>query len=254
MYLHKKRGLVCCKWDIFREYKNLVALFSTRKGGVSKKPYDSLNIGFSTDDNKENVTKNRDKFFYTIGVSEKETTDAMQVHGDNIIIVEKPGNLGVGDGLITDVYNIFLTGTYADCASVLIFEPYRKVVGLLHIGWRGLFQEVSKKCIYEICRVYNIKPDTLLIGISPHIKQCCYIVHNDVANLFNQEFLIKTEDQCWKFSIENVIIKQLLEVGVNKNNIEKSAFCSSCYKDMFFSYRRDKGLTGRMMAVIGIKR
>ena len=155
---------------------------------------------------------------------------------------------------ITNTESIFLTGIFADCGSVLIYEPYMKIVGLVHAGWRGLSKEISKKAISEICRVFNAKPSNLLIGIGPHIKQCCYTVSQDVAKLFSQGFLKKTGNQKWNLSIENAIIKQLVDVGIEEKNIERSDYCTFCSEDMFFSYRRDKGVTGRMMAVIGMNK
>ncbi|NVM03940.1 MAG: peptidoglycan editing factor PgeF [Candidatus Helarchaeota archaeon] len=254
MYFQKKGKLVYCKWDIFREFDNLIAVFSTRKGGFSTPPYNSLNLGSSTDDLPENVINNRNNFFHTLNISEERIASAVQVHGDNVIIAEKSGNLGVGDGLITDICNIFLCGTYADCASVMVFEPYRKVIGLFHVGWKSLSIEIVKKGIRKICRVYSIEPDNLLIGISPHIKQCCYVVRKDVAGLFEQKFLVKSGEEQWKLNIENIIVKQLNEAGVEEENIERSNLCTSCNDDMFFSYRRDKRCTGRMLAVIGVEK
>jgi len=254
MYFQKKEGLVFCKWNIFKKFDELIAVFSTRLGGFSKQPYNSLNLGFSTEDIPENVIKNRSKFFNTLNVSEDRTARIIQVHGDNIIVAEKSGNLGIGDGLITDICDIFLCGIYADCASIMVFEPNKRVVGLFHAGWRSISGEIVKKGIKKICRVYNIRPENLLIGISPHIKQCCYVVRKDVAGLFNQKFLIKNSEERWNLSIENMIVKQLNDVGVKDKNIERSDGCTSCNDEMFFSYRRDKGCTGRMLAVIGIKK
>lgn len=242
-----------CKWDIFSEYENLIAVFSTRNGGFSKGLYSSLNLGFSTNDRKKDVTENRNLFFNNIGISENKIAKVNQVHGNNIIIAEKCGNLGIGDGLITEACDIFLCGTFADCISILVFEPERQLVGLFHAGWKGVLKEIAVRGIENICKLYNVQPDNLLVGISPHIKQCCYVVKKDTAYLFNQKFLKKIDNEHWKLNIENTIIGQLLDVGIKEKNIETSDFCTSCNEDMFFSYRRDKGKTGRMLAVIGIK-
>lgn len=254
MYFQNEEGLVFCKWDIFDEFNDLIAVFSTRLGGFSKHPYNSLNLGFSTKDVPENVIKNRKKFFNTLNISEERIARVVQVHGDNVIIAEKSGNLGKGDGLVTDIRNIFLCGSYADCASIVVFEPNKRVVGLFHAGWRNLYGKIIEKGIEKICRIYNIKHENLLIGIGPHIKQCCFVIQKDVAELFEQKFLKKNSKGHWNLSIENILVKQLNDIGVKEENIERSDDCTSCNDEMFFSYRRSKGSTGRMLAVIGIKR
>ncbi len=254
MIFQKKGELELCKWDIFSGYKNLIAYFSTRKAGFSAGAYDSLNLGVSAGDLKENVINNRKKFFHTINIPENETVWVKQVHGNNIITAERAGNLGVGDGLITGVSGLFLCGTFADCASIMVFEPKKQIVGLFHAGWKGVFQQIAKKGIKKICRVYNIQPDNLLVGISPHIKKCCFIVKKNVAELFNERFLRTNNKEHWNLDIENAVIEQLINVDIKRENIEKSCFCTSCNKEMFFSYRRDKGKTGRMLAVIGTRK
>ncbi len=253
MFFQKKGEISFCKWNIFSEYENLIAVFSTKKGGFSKGFYNSLNLGFSTNDSKKDVIENRKIFFYNIDISENKIAWVHQVHGNNIIIAEKCGNLGIGDGLITETSDIFLCGTYADCASILVFEPEKQIAGLFHAGWKGVLKKITIRGIENICKYYNVQPDNLLVGISPHIKQCCYVVKKDVASLFNQKFLKKIDKEHWMLNIENAIIEQLLDKGIKEKNIERSDFCTSCNEDMFFSYRRDKGKTGRMIAVIGIK-
>ncbi len=253
MYIQEKNEVFYCKWDIFKEVENLIAVFSTRKGGHSEDYYYSLNLGLTTDDKKENVIKNREKFFHTIDVPESRIAKVNQVHKDEIIIVNIPGRLGNGDGLITNINDIFLCGSFADCVSIVVIEQTKKAIGLFHVGWRNLALDMPKKGIEKICRTYDIKSCNLLVGIGPHIKRCCYVIQNDVAKYFDQKFLKKNSKECFNLDMESVIIEQLINSDVKDENIERSDFCTSCNKDLFFSHRRDKCKTGRMMAVIGIK-
>ncbi|MFC1557855.1 peptidoglycan editing factor PgeF [candidate division KSB1 bacterium] len=252
MYIKKKGNLSYCKWDIFKQYKEVTAAFSTRKGGFSLKPYETLNLGFTTDDVSDNVIRNMTLFFDTLSIPEKNTAKMSQVHSDNIIIAGKAGHLGTGDGIITNAVNVFISGTFADCASVAVFEPQKKIVGLFHVGWRGLVCGIVKKGVEKIYRTYNIKPCNLLIGIGPHIKSCCFEIGKDVADIFDRKFLIAKSGNKQHLQIEDVIISQLCSVGVLEKNIERSDYCTSCNNELFFSHRKSKGKTGRMMAVIGI--
>lgn len=253
MYIQEKDGVFYCKWNIFQKFENLIAVFSTRKGGFSENYYYSLNLGFTTDDKKENVIKNREKFFLTIDVPEKRTAKINQVHKDAIIIAHIPGRLGNADGLITNISDIFLCGSFADCVSVVVFEKNKRVIGLFHIGWKNLILDMPKKCIEKIFKTYDVESSNLLVGIGPHIKRCCYVIQNDAAKYFDQEFLKKNSEGFFNLDMESVIIEQLINSGVKYKNIERSDFCTSCNKDLFYSHRRDKGKTGRMMAVIGMK-
>jgi len=252
MYIEKKGNLAYCRWDFFKQYEEVTAAFSTRKTGFSPEPYDTLNMGFTTGDIPDNTARNRTLFFETLSIPEKNTAKMSQVHSDNIFIAEKAGHLGTGDGIITDTVDVFLCGTFADCASVVIFEPQHKIVGLFHVGWRGLACGIAKKGVEKIYRTYGIKPCNLLIGIGPHIKSCCFEIGKDVADIFDRKFIIKKRGNKQHLRIEDVIINQLCSVGVIEKNIERSDFCTVCDNELFFSHRKSKGKTGRMMTVIGI--
>ena len=252
MYIEKKDNLAYCRWDIFKQYEEVTAAFSTRKGGFSPKPYDTLNLGFTTADVPDNVAHNRAHFFKTLSIPEINTAKMSQVHSDNIFIAEEAGHLGTGDGIITDTIDVFPTGIFADCAPVVVFEPQQKIAGLFHAGWRGLTCGTVKKGVEKIYRTYGAEPCNLLIGIGPHIKSCCFEIEKDVADIFDRKFIITGSDNNLHLRIEDVIINQLCSVGVLEKNIERNDYCTSCNNELFFSHRRSKGKTGRMMAVIGI--
>src|SRR3989339_1372444 len=240
MYLDNKDKLILCKWDIFNPYKELIAVFSTRKGGYSLKPYDTLNLGFTTEDDSNKVKRNRILFFETLSLSESDSVTMTQVHGCDVLSVDKLGDAGIGDGLMTNEKNIFLCGTFADCSAVVVFDPIQKVVGLFHAGWMGLVCEIIKKGIEKISKTYDVDVGNLLVGISPHIKSCCFEIKEDVASQFDSKFLKRSKECGLYLNMEDVIVQQLCDMGVKVDNIEKSAFCTSCEEGLFYSYRRDK--------------
>lgn len=252
MYLEEKGYLIFCKWDLFKQYKNLTAVFSTRKGGFSPEPYDSLNMGLTTDDKNDTINHNRSLFFDTLSISQANTAKMSQVHSDTVKNVGEAGDTGNCDGMVSDTSNVFLCGTFADCAAVIVFDPQRKAVGLFHVGWRGLASEIARKGVEKIIRTYGVDPCTLLVGISPHIKSCCFEVGKDVSCLFGSSFFTENGGDRGCLSIEDIIINQLCNIGVKRENIERSAYCTSCDNELFFSHRKNKGKTGRMMAVVGI--
>ena len=122
---------------IFQAFDFLLGIQSKRHGGVSPKPYQSLNLGLNTDDNYKNVTENRKRLFSTLNIYEEQIAAVHQVHGNEIIEVLEGGYTKGYDALITQEKNLFLTITIADCAPVLIYDEARQAVAAIHAGWRG---------------------------------------------------------------------------------------------------------------------
>ncbi|MGD9488280.1 MAG: peptidoglycan editing factor PgeF [Calditrichaceae bacterium] len=241
------------RFNIFKQYPSLVHGFSTRKGGESKAPFDQLNLGLNTPDNRATVQKNRLLFFNALGVSENSLAFPEQVHSSNIQIARKPGVLKKTDALITNIENLFLTVQTADCFPVFVFDPVNRAVGLVHSGWRGTAQNITGKTIDLMKAEYNSRPEDLLIAIGPGVQQDCYQVDDDTAGNFSSEFLIPDGPGHHKLDVQKTIISQITRKGVLSKNLEINTSCTHCALDRYFSYRRDKEKSGRMMGVIGLK-
>ncbi|MGD9898329.1 MAG: peptidoglycan editing factor PgeF [Calditrichaceae bacterium] len=241
------------QFKIFKRYRALVHGFSTRKGGESKPPFDQLNLGFNTPDSRTVVQTNRELYFDALEVSEDLLAFPEQVHSSNIQIARGPGVFKKTDALVTNLENLFLTVQTADCFPVFIFDPVKKAVGLVHSGWRGTAQNITGKTIDIMRNAFNSHPENLLIAIGPGVQQNCYQVDDDTASNFSPDFLIADGPGHHKLDVQKAIISQIIQKGVSGKNLEINTACTHCAKDRYFSYRRDRDKSGRMMGVIGLK-
>jgi polyphenol oxidase len=267
----------------------LIHGFSTRAGGVSR-VYGSkaLNLGFTAKDSRTAVERNREAFLKKLGaVSGKKLRPLVtlrQIHSDIIHYVnELPTEPLVGDGLITDTPNLLLGIQTADCLPVILVDKKRKAVGVFHAGWRGTIKRIVEKGAGLMRLHFGTMPRDLEAAIGPGIHSCCYEVGEEVRDQFESQFeyaselfheIQESDPVREKYPLlfltarapgHSVLPKkifldlveanrrQLLAIGVPKNNISASPLCTSCNPKLLFSHRADKGITGRMMAVAGVR-
>lgn len=248
MFFEKVGNLLIGKYaELFSE--NIIHGVSTRKGGSSPYPYDSLNLGFDTKDQTTNVVKNRETFFTTIGVSEENVAIPGQIHGDRVQIINHPGLYPDTDGLITEIPDIILTIQTADCVPVFLYNPVRKVIAAVHAGWRGTYEKIVFKTIDKMVREFNLKTENIIAFLGPSIGPCCYKVGSEVIQKFSSKYIHNDYFDLW-----NCLSDQIEEAGCVSKNIHVSGLCTACYPEWFFSHRRDQGKTGRMLAYINFKK
>lgn len=251
------------------KYPNLVAGFTSKNGGFSEADFSTLNLGLHVNDSITSVNENRrcvaDALYFPV----EHWVGAEQTHNVNIETVTKK-DAGKGslcyvesfkdtDGFLTFDKNILLTLCFADCVPLFFFHEDTGAIGLAHAGWKGTVNGIAE----EMVKLYvskGIKEKDIHVIIGPSICRNCYIVDVPVINLvksrlgevgdhiYNQ---IK-EDQ-FELDLKEVNKAILLHAGVLEENIQVSDFCTSCHEEHFFSHRRDKGNTGRMMSFIGWK-
>ncbi|MGB7604220.1 MAG: peptidoglycan editing factor PgeF [Lutisporaceae bacterium] len=242
--------------------------FTTRKGGVSKGIYDSLNTSLVKDDIRQNVIKNLDIVCNAIGIEYRKLVFSDQVHGDKIRVISK-ADIGKGlimesdikevDALITNAPGVPLITFYADCVPVFILDPVNKAVGLVHSGWKGTILKIAVKTIKKMSEVFGTKPEDCLVGIGPSIEMNCFEIKEDAAQLFKQSFknwelfLKKKDEEHYTADLWYAVKLMLMELGVKETNITISGLCTCCNQDLFFSHRRDKGRTGSLSAIIELK-
>ena len=169
-------GVKYYTFDIYEKYEFMKAIFSTRLGGVSTGKQESLNLGFSKEENRENVIENYKRLTKASGTSFDSITFSYQVHETNVMVIDDK-NIGNGmskenefisvDGLITDKKGIALTTFYADCVPLYFLEPNKKIIGISHSGWRGTVDNMVKATIDKMVEEYNINPKDLVCGIGP---------------------------------------------------------------------------------------
>jgi YfiH family protein len=241
----------------FREFSRLVAMQSTRTGGISSGPYSSLNLGINTEDSAENVHQNTLLLCSAIGIDPERMVSSVQIHGTEILVAEKPGRERGFDAFITDKKDLFLSIFTADCYPVLIFDPRHQASGAVHAGWKGSAGRIVMKTISAMQKNFNSIPSECFAWIGTGISSAAYEVGPEVADAFSSEFLSSAspsgESDKRMLDLRLVNYRQLLVSGIPSSNIEQSQFCSSVDSGMFFSYRRDNGTTGRMVSMIGVR-
>jgi YfiH family protein len=267
----------------------LVQAFSTRGGGYSR-AYGggALNLGFTKQDSKAAVERNRVEFLQTLGVNGGHAWPLVtlrQVHSDIIHPVSGlPDRPLVGDGLVTATPGLLLAVQIADCLPVIVVDRKQRVVGAFHAGWRGTVKRIVEKGVGEMRRWFGSHPQDLEAAIGPGVHNCCYTVGEEVRETFASQFAyaaklfheVKESDPVReKYPLlfltarapghsklpVNIFLdlveanrRQLIVAGVPAKHIEASPLCTSCRTDLLFSYRAEKGITGRLMGVAGVRR
>ncbi len=238
----------------FREFSQLIALQSTRRGGISTGYCSSLNLGLNTEDSAENVLHNTLRLCSAIGIAPERMVSSLQVHGTEILVVEKPGQYQGFDAFITDKKNLFLSIFTADCYPILIYDPRHQAAGAVHAGWKGTAGHIVMKTLAAMHKNFNSMPEECYAYIGTGISAASYEVGAEVAKAFppeNRRHSSLSENK-YMLDLSMANHQQLLSSGLPASNIEHSHFCSFRDSCMFFSYRRDNGKTGRMASMIGI--
>jgi len=250
-------------------FKKIRHFVSTRKGGFSKSPYNSLNLGFHVGDDPEDVLKNRKRLAATIRIPLNHFTIAIQIHSGNVKIISEElrgkgcsnhkGAINATDAMVTNIANICLMVLVADCVPMLFFDPVKRAIGVCHAGWQGTLQFVARNTVLALEKGFGSSPRDIMVGIGPSIGPCCYKVGpeviSQVANIFNtkKEFILnESKDGEGYFDLWEANLRQLLHAGIERENIEMAMECTCHNPDLFFSYRHQKGNTGRFGVGIAI--
>lgn len=237
---------------IFSGFAGLIAAESTRHGGISKAPYASLNLGGSQDDPAD-VLENNIRFFNALNVPFETVAKSHQVHDDKILNVENPGRFDGFDALITNKTNIQLAVTIADCTPILIFDPVTRSVAAVHAGWRGTVKGIAAKTIAMLEAEFGADPANCVAYIGTCIDECSFEVGEDVSEHFEGKYKrYDSEKQKYFVDLKASNRDQLLASGLSEENIEVSPLSTVLNNEDYFSYRLEKGFTGRLLATIGM--
>ena len=243
----------------------LFAGFSTRNGGVSRPPFNSLNLGFGTEDLRHNVEGNRSTFCRAFDLSPQKLLTVNQAHGTDILIVDEPNPdlshfLSLEcDAIITNQPGIMIGILVADCYPVLFWDPSNSVIAAAHVGWRGAAGGIIGKVIQALFELFGSLPTDLFCAVGPGISGSCYEVDRVVRDGFQggpiswNKFASETTYGHWNLDLGKSAVLQLEEKGIVPGNIMQAEYCTFTHRELFFSYRRDNGNTGRQMGFIMIK-
>jgi YfiH family protein len=236
---------------IFKQFPEIVFVFSTKIGQNVKPPY-HFNLSYSVGDEKEIVDSNRRLFFNELDLNEKMVSYQKQVHEDKINTVNSFGSCGESDALITTTKNLGLAISSADCPAIFIYDPMQKVIVAVHSGWRGTEKKILRKTIQKLKSDFNSNPSNLICYIGPSISQNNYEVGEEVASKFDKEFIIKNGNKFY-LGLTGANYKMLIDEGVKKVNIQVSGLCTYEYDKLLHSFRRDGLKSGRALGIIAMK-
>ncbi len=260
MGFHHTQGLRYYQFNIFRDLPIFHAVL-TRQGGLSKPPYDSLNTGGTVGDDPEAVLENHRRIYEILDYPFGSRFDVWQVHGTRILKADAPRPIGTShskaDGIMTDKSGITLFMRFADCVPILLYDPQRKVIGIVHAGWQGTSQKIARATILNMVEHYGSNAEDILAGIGPSICRECYEVGDDVYRAFRNQFEVNAEeffhrkDTGLYLDLWESNKRVLMEAGVQK--IETAGICTACNLEDWYSHRAEGGKTGRFGVLMAIE-
>lgn len=258
--LRERAGLVIAQSDGLAGIPEIAHGFSTRVGGVSSAPFDSLNFSLTRDDNKANVARNYRVFCSAFGFDPASVVLINHEHGTNVLRVDRSfagrglvrEPLPYCDGLITDDPTVTLFTLHADCSCVYIYDREHHAIGIAHAGWKGTFRRVGQIMAEKMADEFGTKPEDAVAAIGPCICRDCFEVDESIGEDFAREFDFDGIRKAGKpgkayVDIEAALAIQLLDAGVRPENMSIMGLCTYERRDLFYSYRRDRESAGAMI-------
>ena len=233
----------------------------TRYGGVSPEPWDSLNVGGTVGDDPERVLENRRRMFHALGCDPDRIYDVWQVHEAEVVCTVEPRFANTphkrADAILTDRPGVHLLMRFADCVPIMLFDPAKRVIGLVHAGWKGTIKKTVNAAIQNMKEVYYTDPQDILAGIGPSIGPDHYQVGEQVYDQVRQAFgsdansLLLSSNSGVNFDLWAANTLLLHEAGIRQ--IELAGLCTACHVSDWFSHRQEMGKTGRFGAIISLR-
>lgn len=237
--------------------------FSTRLGGVSKAPFDSMNLSFTRGNDHQDVLSNFKLFGSAIGIDCANMVFTHQTHTTNLKVVTeedlgkgilKPQNYQDIDGFVTNCKNVGLVTFYADCVPLYFVDPKKQVIGLSHSGWRGTVGKIGQKTIELMTREFGCCPEDIYTAIGPSICKDCYEISGDVAKKFQEAF---TGEQYNAMMTDKGQDKYMLDLwkankcvmedaGILPEHISVTDICTCCNSDYMWSHRKTGATRGSL--------
>jgi YfiH family protein len=237
--------------------------FSTRRGGVSPPPFDSLNLGIARDstikDAPANIEENYGRVASAIGCGERKRAWVSQVHGRDICQIQTGEIFSNGqsaDGLVTSDPARIISVKYADCVPILLASGDGRCVAAIHAGWRGVLLGIVPSAVAYFARALHVSASTLIAAVGPSISKAAFEVGPEVVTGFDQLFnpgtkTIHTEKG--HVDLKEAVVHQLRCRGLEESHIETTELCTYHTPEEFYSHRRDGVATGRMAALIAAR-
>ena len=265
MISHEIDELEYLTFPVFEKTGDVRHLFSTRKGGVSKGIYESMNLSFHRGDDPACVLENFRRIAALFDSTPDRIVCAKQTHTTNIRrVTGKDAGKGVTrepdyediDGLVTNEPGLILCTSFADCVPLYFVDPVRGAIGLAHSGWRGTVNRMGEKMVRTMEKQFGSCPENLLVAVGPSICVDCYEVGEEVAEEFRKAFpqteVLRKGKKEGKYQLDlwkaNEAI--LLDAGIRKEHLEITDLCTCCNPELLFSHRASHGQRGNICAFL----
>ena len=233
----------------------------TRQGGVSKVPWSSLNVGGTVGDDPDDVRRNHEIMYQTLGVNRERSVTTWLVHSVDVVYVDGPLAdrrwFERADAMITDRVDTPLVMRYADCTPLYFHDPVKGVIGLAHAGWRGTVNGMAARTVRALEQSFGSRPADIIAGIGPAIGPQRYQVGEEVVSAAQNYFgdlsdIVRRDpsDDTAYLDLWSANRVDLERAGVEQ--IEIAGICTATRMDEFFSHRAEKGRTGRFGAIISL--
>lgn len=267
MITDKKNRLRILHFDNLSQNENIIHFVSTRLGGFSEPPYDSLNIGFASGDNPIQVIRNRELLAETLDINADNFVFCRQVHDIKVRIVtmadlENDRSSVIppqveADAMVTDIPNFCLCVAVADCVPILLHDPVKKIIAAVHAGWKGTVKKIALNTVNAMSSSFDCNPENIIAGIGPSIGPEYYEIGEDVIGKVDHAFGAKAgnvlnhkKDGSTYLDLWQANKMTLVEAGLTDENIEIAGLCTYDNPELFYSYRRDGKRCGRLAAGI----
>ena len=264
-HTHTKNDLVWLTSDVL-ENDAVTHGFSTRKGGVSPAPWDSLNLDDRRGDDIANVQENFRRLCAALDTDVQRAVLSRQVHRSDVRRVTaedcgkglwRPQDYDSADGLVTNVPGIPLIVFSADCNVLLLHDPVRRVIGAAHAGWRGTAAGIVGKTVRAMQDAFGCDPAHIRAAIGPAIGPCCFETDNDVPTALREVLGVEAEPfmawngQKWHIDLKAVNALWLRKAGVTR--IDTCADCTFCRTGLYWSHRKTGLRRGEQAALIALR-
>lgn len=233
----------------------------TRQGGVSPKPWKSLNLGGLNGDSRDNVIENRQRIFDCLDRPVESIFDVWQVHSADVITAESPRPLDAphqkADAIVTNQETVSLFMRFADCVPVFFYDPVKKVVAIAHAGWQGTVKNIVGHTVQNMQSQFGSRPENIFAGIGPSIGPDHYEVGADVIEhvhrVLGEQSGSVFQPKNGRFMLDLWRTNQILLEKAGVIHIEVAGICTACHMDEWYSHRGEHGITGRFGALLGLK-
>jgi YfiH family protein len=230
----------------------------SRKGGVSPAPWNSLNLGGTVGDTRENVQENLSRLLEVSGFTSKQLVQVRQIHSAKVIRSDHPADaVEEGDAITTDQRGLLLLMRFADCVPILFFDPENKAIAIAHAGWKGTLKGVVSEVVHAMGSHYGSQPGKIIVGIGPSIGPDHYQIGSEVIDETKRVFREASNRVLYKDSKGvKLDLWKANEIHLRNSGVEQidiAGICTGCDLKKWYSHRAEQGNTGRFAAVIGLK-